>query len=200
MKLSLTLATIFCLTALAVGHDLTTSEREQGLRYLDETRTGVLESTNGLSEAQWRFKAAPDRWSIAEVMEHIALAEEYLLSSLREQLPKAPAAAADRDPKELDATILTMIPDRSKKFKAPPPLVPTGRWTPQEALDHFLEGRAQTMAFLKASQDLREHLIFLPPLGKSVDGYEWVLAASAHCERHTKQILEVKADPKFPVD
>ncbi len=36
------------------------------------------------------------------------------------------------------------------------------------------------------------------PLGKKLDAYEWVLFIAAHSERHTKQILEVKADPNFP--
>jgi hypothetical protein len=31
-----------------------------------------------------------------------------------------------------------------------------------------------------------------------LDGYEWLLFIGAHSERHTKQILEVKADPNFP--
>jgi hypothetical protein len=30
-----------------------------------------------------------------------------------------------------------------------------------------------------------------------MDGYEWILATGSHIERHTKQILEVKADPNF---
>lgn len=200
MKLTASLTTLSCLSALAVGQDLTTSEREQALRYLDQTRGGVIEATKGLSEAQWRFKPAPGRWSIAEVMEHIALGEAFLLYNLREELPKAPAGAADRDAKEVDALILTKFPDRSEKFKAPPPLVPTGRWTPREALDHFLASRAETVALLKSITDLREHVVFFLPLGKPVDGYEWILAVSAHSERHTKQILEVKADPGFPAN
>jgi hypothetical protein len=31
-----------------------------------------------------------------------------------------------------------------------------------------------------------------------MDGYQWILAATAHAERHTKQILEVRADENFP--
>jgi hypothetical protein len=31
-----------------------------------------------------------------------------------------------------------------------------------------------------------------------MDGYEFVLFIAAHSERHTKQILEVKADPNYP--
>ena len=200
MLLTASLLTILCLSAVAVGHDLTTSDREQALRYLDETRNGVIEATKGLSEAQWKFKPAPDRWSIAEIVEHIALGEDFLLHTLREELPKAPAAAADRDPREVDAQILSFIPDRSEKYKAPPFLIPTGRWTPQQALEHFLASRAETAAFLKSSNDLRGPLVFLPQLGKPVDGYEWILTASAHSDRHTRQILEVKADPGFPAN
>ncbi len=36
------------------------------------------------------------------------------------------------------------------------------------------------------------------PLGRKLDAYQWVLLISAHCERHMKQIEEVKADPNFP--
>jgi hypothetical protein len=31
-----------------------------------------------------------------------------------------------------------------------------------------------------------------------MEGYQWILAATAHTERHTKQILEVMADSAFP--
>jgi hypothetical protein len=34
--------------------------------------------------------------------------------------------------------------------------------------------------------------------GPKLDAYEWVLFVSAHSQRHTKQIEEVKADPNFP--
>jgi hypothetical protein len=39
---------------------------------------------------------------------------------------------------------------------------------------------------------------WLGPLGKKLDPYQWLLFIAAHSERHTKQMLEVKADPGFP--
>jgi len=36
------------------------------------------------------------------------------------------------------------------------------------------------------------------PMGKNLDGYEFILFIAGHSERHTKQIAEVKADPNFP--
>ena len=65
------------------------------------------------------------------------------------------------------------------------------------SLKHFKESRAKTIAFLKTTQDLRQHAVE-SPLGKKLDGYQWVLFIAAHSERHTKKINEVKADPSFP--
>jgi len=92
---------------------------------------------------------------------------------------------------------LAMIPDRSVKAEAPPPLVPKNRWSPDETLDHFVKSRAKTIAYMQSTPDLREHAVD-SPLGQPLDGYEWLLFIGAHSERHTKQILEVKADPNFP--
>ena len=196
-KVSLLLGALLCLSALAFGQALTQAERERGAKYLQQTRDGVIAATKGLSEAQMKFKPAPDRWSVAETLEHIALAEDFLLKDINDRIMKAPAGPSDRDTAKLDAMVLAMIPDRSHKAQAPPPIVPTGRWTPAETLDHFLKGRAKTIEFLQSAPDLREHVAD-SPLGQQLDAYEWLLFIAAHSERHTKQIAEVKADPKFP--
>lgn len=192
----LTLA-VLALSALAGAASLTDADRKEGLAQLDRTRNGVIEAAKGLSDAQLKFKPGPDRWSVAEVLEHIALAEDFLFENTSKNVMSAPAGSADRDYRAADQFVLTVIPDRSQKATAPDPLVPTGRWAPQEALDHFLKSRARTVEFLKATPDLREHVVD-SPIGQKLDGYQWVLFTSAHSERHTKQMLEVKADPNFP--
>ena len=183
----------------ATGQDITTMEREQALRYLAETRTGVIEAVKGLSEAQFNFKPAPDRWSGAECLEHIAIVENQVLSGVRVRLEKAPAPSADRDVQRVDAMVLSTVPDRSTKVQAPPQLVPTGHTTPAATLERFLASREQTVNWLKSDSDLRGHSVDHPVLGP-LDGYEWILAIAGHSERHTKQILEVKADPNFPAN
>ena len=196
-KVSLLLIALLLLVVAAFGQELTTADRERATKYLEQTRDGIVAATKGLSEAQLKFKPDPDRWSVAETLEHIALAEDFLLQNVTDKIMKSPAGPADRDTAKADAMVLAMIPDRSHKAQAPPPLVPTGRWTPAEALDHFLKSRAQTIAFLESTSDLRQHVAD-SPLGQPLDAYEWLLFVSAHSERHTKQILEVKADPNFP--
>jgi hypothetical protein len=118
----------------------------------------------------------------------------------QEQVMKNPAIPA-RDSAELqkiDAMVVAMVPDRSHKIQAPEPLKPTNRFgSPTDAEKHFLESRATTEEYLKAATDLRAHASD-SPMGVKLDGYEWILLIAAHSERHTKQMLEVKADPNFP--
>jgi hypothetical protein len=183
--------------AAAAAQEVTQAEKDRALQYLETTKKGVLDATKGLSEAQWNFKAAPDRWSVAQVMEHIAAAEDYIRGALKEKVMMAPAGEPGRDVKKTDEAVLAMVPDRTTKVQAPEPLVPTNRFgSPTDSVKHFVESRATTEEFLKTTTGLREHVTD-SPMGK-LDGYEFVLLIAAHSERHTKQINEVKADPNFP--
>jgi hypothetical protein len=190
--------------ALALGcgvaaraQEVTQEEKGKALQYLETTKKNIQEATKGLSPAQWNFKSAPERWSVAQVMEHIAAAEDMLRGMTTEKVMIAPAAPG-RDVKQIDEMVVAMVTDRSHKADAPEPLRPVNRFgSPEEALKHFLESRAQTEDFLKKTPDLRAHAVD-SPLGKQLDAYEWVLFIAAHSERHTKQINEVKADPNYP--
>jgi hypothetical protein len=204
LKAWIVLAMAGCQAAHAADRKLTPTELEQGRLYLQQTRDYIVGATKGLSEAQWKFKPGPDRWSIAEILEHIVLAQDLVLGPIQEQLARAPEAPADRDFKQVDAIVLNQIPDRLNKFPAPPPVQPTGRWTHAVASDRLLTNYGRLRELLDAP-DLRQHTVEAMPLKAvskgafdSMDGYQWLLTVAAHTERHTKQILEVKADPRFP--
>jgi hypothetical protein len=189
---------IALLTPVLRAQTLSSEDRAKGLKYLEKTRAEVLAATKGLSEAQWNFKPAPDRWSVAEVAEHIAAAEDFLRDMIQDKVMKAPARTEAVDLHALDELVLQKVPDRSNKVQAPEPLRPANRFgSPKKSLEHFKESRATTIAFLKQNKDLREHAVD-SPMGKKLDAYQWVLFLAAHSERHTKQMQEVKADPKFP--
>jgi hypothetical protein len=191
----------FVLAVLAIGahaQSQTQADRDKAMKYLETTRQGVIDATKGLSPAQWNFKPAPDRWSVAEVTEHIALAEDYLRALIVDKVMRAPARPAPVDLAAIDEMVITMIPDRSTKRQAPDPLKPTNRFgSPDASLKHFTDSRTTTEGYLNNTPGLRDHAI-MSPLGKDLDAYEWILFISAHSARHTKQINEVKADPNFP--
>lgn len=196
------LSAVFCLATLmpaaAPAAELTAKDREFAIEHLRDTRKKFLASIDGLSEAQWTFRAAPDRWSIAEVAEHIAISESTILGMVNAKIMNAPApeAGAERlnDQKLLDALV-----DRSAKFQAPEMLKPTNRWTTRDALaKDFNAARDKTISYVKETKDdLRAHAAPHPVL-KSLDGYQWVLLISGHSARHTAQIEEVKTAPGFP--
>lgn len=191
------LATLFLGLSGAEAQTLSQADRDRAIQYLETTRKNIVDATHGLSEAQWNFKPSPFRWSVAQVMEHIAASEDLLRQMAEEQIQKAPPAP-DRDLKKTDDKVLEVIPDRSRKFQAPEQLRPRNQFgSPEAALKHFLESRAKTVELLNGTPDLRAHVVESGLLGK-IDAYERILFIGAHSERHTKQLLEVKADPKFP--
>jgi hypothetical protein len=194
----LLLLILVCSALVVHAQSLTPADREKALSYLESTKQGVIDATKGLSPAQWNFKPAPDRWSVAECMEHIAAAEGDLRGMVVDQVMKSGPRPAGDDVAAIDQMVSARVPDRSVKRQAPDPLKPTNRFgSPEDSLKAFLESRATTEAFLKNTSDLREHAT-MSPLGKNLDAYEWILYIAAHSERHTKQILEVKANPNFP--
>jgi hypothetical protein len=195
--ISLLLCALALLCVAASSQDLSQADRDKGVQYLEQTRDAVVASVAGLSDAQMHFKPAPDRWSVAECLEHIALAEDYLFGYVSGDIMKAGPGPADRDTAKIDAAVPAMIPDRSHKAQAPPQLVPTGRWTPEETLKHFLASREKTIEFMKSTPGLRAHAVD-SPMGQPLDAYEWLLFIAAHSKRHTEQIEEVKSDLNFP--
>lgn len=198
LRAAAAIAILACAATTAVrAQEVTPAEKERAVQYLESTKKGVLEATKGLSEAQWNFKAGPDRWSIAQVMEHIAAAEDFIRGIVVEKVMLAPAVPG-RDLKKIDDGVVAMVPDRSQKAQAPEPLVPTNRFgSPDASIRHFVESREKTEEFLKTTPGLRDHAVD-SPMGAKLDGYQFVLLIAAHSERHTKQILEVKADPNYP--
>ena len=191
---------IAAISSLAQKTTLTAEEREAALKHLQATRDAFLQSISGLSEKQWKFKPAPDRWSVAEVAEHITVSESAILGLVQKQFLASPAAPDKRaEVKGKDELILTAVPDRSHKAQAPEFLKPTNRWaTEAELTKAFEDERKTTMDYVKTTNDdLRDHFGPHPVFG-TLDAYQWILLISAHSERHTKQIAEVKADPNFP--
>ena len=122
------------------AQELTQAEKEHALQYLESTKRDVLDATKGLSEAQWNFKPGPDRWSVAQVMEHIAAAEDFIrVDFVQKKVMVLPVGEPGRDVKKMDAAVEAMIPDRSHKAQAPEPLVPNNRFgSPEGSLKHFL--------------------------------------------------------------
>lgn len=178
--------------------DVSAQDRTKLVDYLTKTRDQVLAESSKLTEAQWNFKPGPDRWSVGQVVEHLALAESYIFDLQQKAMtgppatPEQQAATTDKD-----AMIMKAIPDRTQKAQAPEPLQPGKLGSRADVLKAFKDRRAKTLEYARKTKDDLRARVGESPLGP-LDGYQWLLFMAAHSERHLAQIKEVKADAQFP--
>ena len=167
--------------------------------YMEETKQFFIDNVKDLSEAQLDFKAAPDKWSIRQCMEHIAISEKMIFGFVQMGFQKPEDSIKHKDIKVTDDQIMQIITDRSRKAQAPEFLKPTNQFkSKEEAVDAFLKQREANEAFIKTTDvNLRDHYIEHPLLGL-LDSYQGFLLLAGHSKRHTLQIEEVKASPDFP--
>jgi hypothetical protein len=181
-------------------------EREFVLLHLAESRERLVEAVEGLSFEQRYFRPAEDRWSVADCVEHITVLEADLFKRLQQviQTPPEPgreteARLPESDVSRMDRIILERLPLREVRAAAPAGMLPSGRWPEfEELMRQFEATRERTLRFAAVTQaDLRGHSLPHPILGL-LDCYQWLLFFASHCERHVRQMEEVKNDARFP--
>lgn len=188
----------FC--SFIINNDpLTSEERKFARDYLKSTEKNIEKKVKGLSEAQLKYKPAPDRWSVEDCLKHIAMTEMGLWHMTDSIINTASNPEKRSEIKSTDQQVIAMITDRSHKAKAAEQVQPqnTPFQSAKEALESFKSNRDKLIDYVeKTDKDLRDHVTTFP-MG-SFDSYQMILFIGAHSERHTKQIEEVMADPGFP--
>lgn len=184
---------------------LSEEDLSQGLLFLDQTRDALLGAVRLLNDAQWRFQPAPDRWSIAQTVEHIAFVQDRVIASIAERLPSAPPPPPEQDRAVVDGLVMSRFQVRLRKFPSPVPAAEP-QLSRTDAISRYRANCETLKGLLASTPGLRDHVLEAAPL-KAVsggaysvmDGYQWILASASHSERHTKQILETIADDAFPL-
>jgi hypothetical protein len=196
---------IFALTFLTAGLlaapvPLTDADRTALVTELQASQQAVVDTIKGLTPEQMAFKPGPDRWSVAECVEHITNTEPFLFGFIQGKVLKTPPASeADRAKTAgKDAGIMETVTNRTKKFQAPAEIRPTGKITGRDdLLKAFGDARAKTLDWTKTTKDdLRAHVMAGP--GGELDGFQWMMYLSGHTRRHLAQIKEVMSSPNFP--
>jgi hypothetical protein len=172
-------------------------DREHLLVHFEMTTQMVAEEVRGLSPAQLEYKASPDRWSIREVVSHLAVAEPDYWREIQKALKVAPdmstkkSAATDADIMwyGIDRVVHTKTGGGHEKVETYKDL--------GEALGKFHALRGTMIDYIKTtSDDMRAHSF--GDYGEVIDCWQWMLEISTHSERHINQIREIKNDPNFP--
>lgn len=200
MRRLFSLLPVLLLISFATANDpLSKKDKKFALAYFKETRKDLQDAIKNLSDAQLNWKPADSVWSVAECIEHIALAEKNLFDFAQSSLKEA--ANPDKR-KELkfatEQDVIKMITDRSFRVKTREGFIPTNQFgSAQKSMDAFIERRNNLIDYVKKTDDdLRNHFVTLP-FG-IMDTYQFLIFLSAHTKRHTLQIEEVKANPRFP--
>src|SRR5256714_14570862 len=80
-----------CLFAVPIfAAPMSKEDREHLLVHFEMTTQMVAEQVHGLSSAQLEYKASPDRWSIREVVSHLAVAEPDYWRDIQKALKAQP--------------------------------------------------------------------------------------------------------------
>lgn len=202
MKLSL----LLCLLLPVVGlrdrgpWQLTPDERKFAIDYLNKTRARLLKDVEGLSTAQLYYRPDDTSWSVAQCVEHITLSEDLVKQWIQGGLHQPAAPQRTTEERYTPQSLIVIVTDRSQnRAKTGGPWLPDGQFpTTADAIRAFVSRRDSTIDYVRSTQDdLKDHFIDHPQWGP-LDLYEAFVMLSAHCERHTEQLEEVKANPNFP--
>jgi len=196
--MKLTALLLSAILAFAADPKMTDAERAKALQLLADTETEFLTSIEGLTDAQWNYRAAPEKWSIGQTAEHIMLSETLIFSAVGGTMQTPADADWEAKTGAKAALLEAALPDRSQKVTAPEPLQPTSKVTHEEIVERYKAAPAKTIAFTKSTDlPLKEHISAHPFFGP-INAYDWLIGVPLHNKRHNLQIAEVKVSPGYP--
>jgi hypothetical protein len=142
-------------------------------------------------------RPAADRWSAAEILEHLVIVERRIGGALAREVDAASAVglAAESD----DSPVASMLDvarysSRAERVVASPQSQPTAGRPIDESWRDLQQARADLRATLAAASGLALATLDWPhPRLSALNGYQWMLFLGAHEARHADQIREVAA-------
>jgi hypothetical protein len=200
MKRLALLALISCVGIYGADAHMSTEERANVLHWLEESHQEFLASIDGVTDEQWKWKPAPERWSVGETAEHIVLAEALLFDSVKKAMSSPANPTWEEETKGKTEFIVKVMAPRLGKAQAPEPIVPRNGMTLAQVRERFEQQRAEIVKFATDTNlALKEHTVVHPfPVFGTLNAYQWLIYVPLHTERHDKQIAEVKATAGYP--
>jgi len=174
-------------------------DRKYLIENLSRTREAIIEETKNLSKAQWNFRESPDRWSINQIIEHLAIWELLLDREVSQALAADPRPELN-DGKKTDSSVIAFLmeekPHIATEYTKPFTFtVPMGLNEGKNNLAWFLKMRNEGINFVDSTtSNLRGY--FLRPGRGNV--HQVFITIFAHTDRHLRQIRRVKLDANYP--
>lgn len=174
-------------------------DRQYLLDNLTRSREELIKKTKDLTKEQQNFKESPDRWSINEIVEHIAIWEMLLCHRISGQLSGGPkpdlAAQAIADSVKLGFIMEEKTHHSADYTKPYTYTIPMGLNNLKNNMTWFLKMRNESINFVSTTDnDLRLYFV----QGNQTSTHGTFITLFGHTDRHLRQIRKVKQHPKYP--
>lgn len=159
---------------------------------LDRTRDGLLAAVARVPAELAARRPEPDRWSVAEVVEHL----QIVAHGAGRLLGKLGRQAETVGPEVSAASLLSSLDryglgDPKHRIVAPDAVAPTGAMTLAEGLAGLAESRRTLLELVhRVSGRALDDVAAPHPLLGRLSFYQWLLFLAQHEERHTIQIRD----------
>lgn len=169
---------------------------QEVIDFLASNRAALAAAVDAVPEARRDTRPAPDRWSVAEVIEHLAIVEGGIVRLLVRQIDAARATGLGPETQTspvVPALQVERTLDRSAPIAAPDRVMPKGEVSAAAAWQMLDERRRAMIETLQAADGLALSDVPMPPhpaLGQ-LDAYQWIVFVGAHEGRHVAQIREL---------
>ncbi|HET7456852.1 MAG TPA: DinB family protein [Gemmatimonadaceae bacterium] len=165
--------------------------------YLARTRSALLAAVDAVPESRRETPPTPGAWSVAQVLDHLALVEDGSTRLLTKRVARAREAGLGPD-RETSSLLHSLdasgLGSRAQRLDAPEIVLPRAGATAAGSAAALRESRASLLALLREVDglDLSAVRATHGRLG-DIDAYQWVLFLGMHEARHTEQLAEIAA-------
>ena len=167
------------------------------VNYLISARAHLDAAVEAVPAARRDRRPADDRWSVANVVQHLAITERRIAALIERRTAEARAGGVGPDP-ETTSILWTLdvhsLLDRRTRIETPAPVAVTDAVPAGEAARLFeaAHDRMKT-AFARADGVALDRLSHPHPVLGPINLYQWGIFAAAHEMRHAAQIREIQS-------
>lgn len=169
---------------------------QEVLDYLDVHRRQLLDTIASVPAKVRDTRPGEGRWSVAEVVEHLALIEQGIAGLLSRKVVEARANGVGADP-ETSSVVASFdhsdrVIDRTRKIDVPAVLRPSGSLNAEAGIRALEKSRAAMAAALRSANGVSlENVTQAHPVLGTMNMYHWMVATALHEDRHAAQIREI---------
>ncbi|MGE5836750.1 MAG: DinB family protein [Acidobacteriota bacterium] len=170
------------------------------LAYLTSAGVHLTDAVEAVPREQRDIKPAADRWSVAEVLEHLSIVETNIAKLIAKRVAEGRAAGVGPE-RETRTVLWTLdsarVLDRRERIEAADPVQPRAGLDADAAMAALSKAQAAIRDAVVAADGLALGEITHPhrTLGP-LDMYQWIVFTATHEMRHILQIREIGASLK----